>query len=177
MKPYIQIALATGHVFEVKTDVIAKNRAAVMLAYHPDEFKNLDEALVDTVELFDDADEIRDWALNNMNPPDYIGSARLVRFIAPEQDFNTSEWSYHDQAALMGELDGEQILRQPVEAVLSVLAASGQLCNVTVLNGEDGKPFGMMAVVIGNEPIVGAFISTLQYTAGQLSNGAPALTH
>ena len=177
MKPFVQIALSTGHVFEVKTEVIARDRAAAMLANHPDEFANLDEALVDTVELFDDADEIRDWALNNMNPPEYIGGARLIRFVAPEQDFDTAEWSFHDHNAIMGELDGEQILRQPVEAVLSVLAAAGQLCNVTVLNGDDGKPFGMLAVVIGNEPIIGAFISTLQYTAGQLSDGAPTLTH
>lgn len=176
MKPFIQIALSTGHVFEIKTDVIARDRAAAMLANHPDEFANLDEAMVDTVELFDDAYEIRDWALNNMNPDEYIVGARLVRFVAPEQNFDSADWSFHDAPTIVGELDGEQILRQPVEFVLSTMATAQQMVNVTVLHDQD-RPFGAMVLLLGDKPVLDGFITALQFTANHIANGAPTQTH
>lgn len=172
MKPYVQIALSTGHVFEVATETIAAHRAKIMLELHPSEFADLDASLADTREVFDDALEVRDWALNNMRPEEYVSSARLVRFVPPEQDFNTAEWSFHDHNAIMGELDGDKIMRQPVEAVLSTLAAANQLCNVTVLNGVDGKPFAMMSLVIGNENVIGAFVTALRFTADKVAGAA-----
>lgn len=177
MKPFTQIAVSTGHVFEIATEVIAKDRAAAMLANHPDEFANLDEALADTVELFDDASEIRDWALNNMNPDEYITGARLVRFVAPEQNFDSADWSFRDAPTIVGELDGEQILRQPVEFVLSTMATAQQMVNVTVLNDGEGEPFGAMVLIIGNKPVLDGFITALQFTAGHIAGNTPDQTH
>lgn len=174
MKPYIQIALSTGHVFEIATQVIAENRAKAMQELHKDEFATLDEALADTVELFEDNYQVRDWALNNMNPEDYMPTARLVRFTPPEQDFNSAEWSHHDNRAMMGELDGQQIMRQPVEAVLSTMAMSNQIANVTVLNGSDGAPFGAMALFIGNQNVIGAYVTAIQFTTERILGDAPA---
>lgn len=177
MKPFTRIAVSTGHVFEVATEVIARDRAAAMLANHPDEFANLDEAMADTVELFDDGYAIRDWALNNMNPDEYISGARLVRFLAPEQDFDSAEWSHHDLPSIVGELDGEQILRQPVEFVLSTMAASRQMVSVTVLNDGQSKPFGAMVLLLGDKPILDSFITALQFTSNHIANGKPEQTH
>lgn len=165
MKPYIQIALSSGHVYEIPTKVIAENRAAAMFKDHPVEFATLGDALVDTTELFDDANEIREWALNNMNPDEYLPGARLIRFLPPEQEFDSAEWSYHDAQATIEDIVGEDVLRQPVEAVLGSMGATGQRCSVTVLNDQDGsKPFGMVALVIGDEPTLGAFIGAIQFT-------------
>lgn len=157
MKPFIQIALTSGQVYEIPTQVIAANRAKVMLDSHKDEFPDLEAAMTDTVELFDDNYEVRDWALNNMNPEDYMPSARMVRFVPPEQDFNTAEWSHHDAPAIVGELDGEQIMRQPLEAVFSTMASANQICSVTVISGPDGKPFAGVGVFIGSEAIVNTY--------------------
>lgn len=177
MKPFTRVQVSTGHVFEIATEVIANDRAAAMLANHPDEFANLDEALADTVELFDDSDEIRDWALNNMNPDEYISRSRLVRFLAPEQEFDSAEWSYHDMPTIVGELDGEQILHQPVEFVLSTMAASRQMVSVTVLNDGESKPFGAMVMILGDKPILDDFIAALQFIAGRLAGNTPEQTH
>lgn len=177
MKPFTRIAVSTGHVFEVATEVIARDRAAAMLANHPDEFATMEEALADTVELFDDSDAIRDWAMNNMNPDEYISGSRLVRFLAPEQQFDSAEWSYHDLPSIVGELDGEQILRQPVEFVLSTMAASRQMVSVTVLNDGQSKPFGAMVLLLGDKPILDSFITALQFTSNHIANGKPEQTH
>lgn len=164
MKPFIQIALATGHVFEISTQVIAENRAKTMLEAHKDEFADLDAAMVDTVELFDDNYQVEDWAKNNMNPEDYMPGARLVRFVAPEQDFvNAAEWTLHELPAMVGELDGEQIMRQPVEAVLSTMAAAQQLCSITVLNNNDGQPYAAMALIIGPGQVIDAYTKALAF--------------
>ena len=177
MKPFTRVQVSTGHVFEIETEVIANDRAAAMLANRPDEFANLGEALADTVELFDDSDEIRDWALNNMNPDEYISRSRLVRFLAPEQEFDSAEWSYHDRPSIVGELDGEQILRQPVEFVLSTMAASRQMVSMTVLNDGESKPFGAMVLIIGDKPILDSFIAALQFTSGCIAGNTPDQTH
>lgn len=177
MKPFVRIALTSGHVYQIPADVIAQNRAQTMLELHPSEFADLAASLEDTREVFEDSAEIRDWALNNMNPDDYMPHARLVRFVPPAQDHSTAEWLYDDAPAILGELDGDSIMQQPVEAVLTTMAASNQLVNLTVLNNDEGKPFGALALIIGNEPIIGAFASTMQFTANQLlESGAATIT-
>lgn len=169
MKPFIQLTLSTGQTYEFPSQVIAANRAKCMLELHPDEFANLDAAMADTVELFDDSYEIRDWALNNMNPEDYMPFAQPVRFTAPERDFNTAEWSYHDAPAIVGEIDANDIMNAPVEAVVTSMAASRQLCNVSVLNGADGKPFAAIAVIIGHESVLHPYLNTLTNLTNQIA--------
>lgn len=172
MKPYIQISLSTGHVYEISSEVIANHRAAY---YHgklkESEFPTLESALKDSREYFADSDEIFDWAQNNMNPEDYLSSARLVRFTPPKQDFVNADWSAHEAQAISAELDGAQVLQQPVEAVMSAMAASRQICNITVLNGPTGAPFGAAVMVLGDNNTVGAFVTALQFTADQLTGG------
>lgn len=179
MKPFIQIKLPTGHLYELPSEPIAQDRAKAMQMMHPDEFPTLESALEDSRELFkDDAWNVQDWAQNNMKLDEVLAHARLVRFTPPEQSLQDGEWSYTDAPAMVGEIDGTTIMQQPVEAVLSVMAASQQLCNVTVLNNEDGKPHAAMALIIGNEAIIGSYITALQFVGNQITGQtAPTPTH
>ena len=177
MKPFTRIQVSTGHVFEVPTVAIASNRSQTMFEAHPDKFSDYDAAFKDTVELFGDSNEICDWAMNNMNPDEYLSRSRLVRFQAPEQDFNSAKWSYHDRPSIVGELDGYQILRQPVEFVLSTMAASRQMVSMTVLNDGESKLFGAMVLILGDKPILDSFIAALQFTSGCIASNTPDKTN
>jgi len=173
MKSLIQIALPTGHVYEVPVAVVASSRAKTMLELHADEFSTIEAAMEDTVELFnDDMGQVRDWALNQMNWTDIEPVARMIRFSPPAIDLQAGEWTYHDHHALTGELDGATVMKSPVELVATVMAESQQLCNVTVLNGPDGEPFGAVAVITGAKPIVEAYLTTLRFTGEQIMAGA-----
>lgn len=172
MKQFTQITLATGHVYELPTEVIAQHRAEVMQRLHTSEFPTLESALADTHEVFQDHSEISDWAQNNMNPDDYLHAARLVRYTPPIQDFANANWSHSDQPAIIAELDGAAIMQQPVEAVLTAMAVSNQLVNVTVLNNDAGEAFAAMALMIGNEQVIGAFAKALEITANHLAKPA-----
>lgn len=171
MKPFIQIAFPSGHVYEVAAEVFAMNRAKNMQEMHADEFQSLETALEDTTELFnEDAVEIKNWACNDMKWSDLAPHARLIRFTPPDLDhFNGCDWSFHDMPGMLGELDGDTIMRQPVEMVLNTMAVSQQLCNVTILNGEDGKPYAALALIIGNEHVVGAYLQAIQLIGSSLT--------
>lgn len=182
MKKFIQITLNTGHVYEIPTGAIVENRAAYYHANKPEEFPTLDDAKDDTVGLFDDATQIADWAANNMNWDELLPNAKLIRFKPPaEQPWHEGEMSFHDTPALMGELDGTTIMKQPVELVMHTMAMTGQLCNVTILNGPDGAPYGAFAMIIGNAPVINSYITALQFTGDMLTKTpdqeAPAATH
>jgi len=180
MKPFIQIALSSGHVFEVPTQAIAENRAKDMLDLHKDEFADLAAALADTTELFEDSSEIRDWALNNMNPSDYLPGSRLILFTPPEQDFNTAEWSYHDAPAIVGELDGETIMQTPLEYVASVMAASRQLCGITMCRSQAADEQVGVAVFLGPVSVTNTYAQALEVVTRNVAaqiNAVPANTH
>jgi hypothetical protein len=170
MKPFIQIALATGHVYEVSTDVIADDRAAAVLSESPSKFVSLKDALDDTAKLFADESNIILWA-RGMNPDNYLHSARLVRFTPPAKDFAGAQWSIHDAPAMSGELDGDQVMDQTVEAVMSTMSASRQFCNISVLNNQQGEPFGAAVLILGDNRAVSAFVTALNFTADQLTGG------
>lgn len=174
MKQFIQIAATTGHVYEIPVAAIAANRAQTMLAMHSDEFKTIEEAMADTVELFKDSlYDIKDWATNNMNWSDLETHTRLIRFNPPAFDFvNDGEWTYHDHRAMNGELDAATIMKSPVEFVASTMAEARQICGVTVLNNEQGESFGAIAMIIGEPEVIKVFVSTLTYTAEQIGGGA-----
>lgn len=174
MKPFIQISLPTGHVYEITTAVIAQHRAKFYFDISEEgEFPTLEASLADTIEVFDDASEIRNWAMIHMDMNQLAATSRLVRFTAPSHDWQAADWSYHDHNAMMGELEADHIMSSPVEAVLSTMAASNQLCNVTVLNGDDSKPYAAMALIIGNEPIICTFVAALQFAGEHVSASLP----
>lgn len=179
MKQYIQLSQTSGHVYEIPVAAVAENRAKTMQELHPDEFANIEAAMADTVELFKDSlYDIKDWASNNMNWSDLEPHARLIRFTPPETQFHEGEWTYHDHRAITGEMDGASIMQSPLEATVATMIEAQQLCNVTVLNAEDGKPFGAVAVIVGPPQVVSAYINTLKFTGDQLTAGAaPVPTH
>lgn len=178
MKTFIQIALPTGHVYEVATRVVAESRAKSMQALHSSEFPTLEDAMADTTELFaEDTYQIKDWALNQMQPDELLSAARLVRFTPPDQDLQYGEWTYSDHPAPLAELGGDEIMKHPVESVLSTMAASGQLCNVTVLNGPDGNAHAAMALIIGDQNIIGSYIAALQFVGDKITEAPATAAH
>lgn len=166
MKPIIQLSFPSGHVYVAASQVIAENRAKTMLELHPDEFPDLASAMTDTVELFDDSDQIRDWGLNQMNFGEL--NAELVRYTPPEINAQEAEWDYIDHPPVMGELDGETLLRQPTELTLRTMAASRQMCNVTALNDADGRAYAAVVLVIGSESVIGTYINAMKTVTDHL---------
>lgn len=184
MKNFIQIAMPTGHVYEIPTSVIANNRANSMLAAHPDEFADLAAALEDTQGLFaDDSWNIKEWAANNMNWDELQPHAKLIRFKQDtDHQWYEGEFTYHDMPALLGELDGATIMHQPVELIMQTMATAGILCNVTVMNGTNGQPCGAFALIVGDAGVVNSYLTALQFTGNVLTGqddaaGAPATAH
>lgn len=177
MKPFIQIAFPTGQTFELPAVVIAENRAKAMLAENPGEFADIAAAMQDTVELFDDDYQLKDWALNNMNPDEYMPYARMIRFKAPEADFQAAEWSHHPGQAITGEIDGDNVLKAPLEYLVTLTAASRQLANVTVINNADGQPGAAVAVFVGPTMAISAFIDAVSITANHLTGAAAPTIH
>lgn len=183
MKPYIHIKFPSGQSYEVPAAVIANHRAQVMFADHPDEFKTIDEAIEDSVGLFEDNYAIEDWARNNMNwGSDIEPHARMVRFAPPEIDHvNDAEWSHVEMPALLAEPDGDAVLASPLGFTAGVMASTGQLCNLTVLTqpneAGEAKPYAAVAVLLGNEHVIGAYTQALQLVGNALTAGNTTPTH
>lgn len=160
MKPFIRLVLPTGHIYEIAAQFIAENRAASMLELHPDEFKTLQESMLDTTELFEDNYEVRDWALNNMQQAELLAAARLVRFTMPEIDLQAADWEYQETQAIIPALDQNAIMTWPLELTLQAMAAQGKLCQLTKL-GAPGAEAVLLAVVQSNPAVVEMYSNTL----------------
>lgn len=176
---FIHLTLPTGHVYEIPVEPIAKNRAQAMLKAHPDEFADIDAAMEDTNGLFaDDNWNIKDWAANNMNWSEIVRFAKLVRYTPPtDRQWHEGEWSYTDHQALLGELDGSTLMAQPVELVMHTMASAQQLCNVTVLHGDEKQPYGAFVMIIGHAPVLQQYMTALQFVTDRITpQAAPADT-
>lgn len=178
MKTFIHIALtATGHLYEVPTQLVADSRAAAMLAAHPDEFKTIEEAMADTVGLFNDDDyAIQDWAVNNMQVKDIMNAARLVRFTPPDLDIaNGAEWTFHDAPAIIPQLDAQSVLQMPVEMAVSAMAVHRNVCQLVTLNDEAGQPCAAIALVQGSPALVGSYVGALTHLTNTFVQGPQAV--
>lgn len=168
MKTFIQLAFPTGHLYELPTSVIANNRAACMRGLHAEEFPTPESALEDTTELFEDEYQVKDWALNNMNPDEYMPHARLVRYTPPDKIPADAEWSYHDAPAIIAQLDEATVLDLPVEMTVAAMAAHNRVCQIAVLNGEDGKPQCAIVLIQGGPGVVGYYQGALELLTSRL---------
>lgn len=176
MKPFLLLALATGHLFEIPTKAIAEDRAKHMLESHPADFATLEAALADTVDYFEDSFQIEDWAKNNMN--DILKDARLVRFTAPALDLNSAEWSFEDTPRIIPQIDPAQVLQMPVEMAMSAMAVYNNICQIVVLNDQSGKPNCAMVLIQGGQAIVGTYTGALQHLTNTfIAPAQPAASH
>lgn len=169
MKPYLQIALPTGHVYEVNTAAVAQHHADAIMA-EPSGL-TAEQALEQATARFSNPGEIRNYVLAQMNIDELMATSRLVRFVPPVQDFTADavSWTTHDAPAIIGELSAVDIMRQPIEAVLNTMADSMQSANVTVLN-HGTAVFGAIGVFLGNENTVAKYIQAIQFTTNLLTN-------
>lgn len=175
MKPYAQILLPTGHLYEIPASAIVQSRAAYYHAEHKDEFPTIESAVEDTVELFADTYQVRDWALNNMQAEELMKHARLVRFTPPEVDFGAAEWSHHDAEAMIPQLESQTMLAVPVEMAVAAMAAHRNLCQILTLNADNGQPFAAVVLIQGGPGIVGTYVGALTHlTQAYVQPAAPA---
>lgn len=163
MRKFVHVLLPTGHLYEIPTATIAANRAAFYHAQISVEFPTLEDAQKDTEELFEDNTEVRDWAINNMNVPELMKDARLVRFTPPEMDFAAGDWSFHEHAAMIPQLESQTMLAQPLEMSVSAMAAHNNLCQILILNDDGGEPAAAVVLVRGPAAIVGTYVGALQH--------------
>lgn len=163
MKQFIRVLLPTGHLYEIPAQAIAENRAAYYHQAMADEFPTLDAALQDSIALFEDNTEIREWALNNMNVEELMKPARLVRYTQPEQDFAGGDWSFEDAGAIIPQLESQSMLAMPLEMALAAMAAHRNLCQVLTINSADGQPQAAVVVIQGGPAIVGTYVGALTH--------------
>jgi len=175
LKPFIQVLLTTGHLYEIPTAPIAQNRATHYHEMFKDsEFPTLESALKDTEELFEDNFAVKDWALNNMSVEELMKGARLVRFTPPEIDLQDGDWSYHDMPAIIPQLDAQSVLAMPVEMALSAMAVHRNICQVVTLSDEAKKPCAAVVLVQGGEAIVGTYVGALTHLTNTFVKPLPA---
>lgn len=175
MKQFMHLTTPRGLVYEIPTEIIAQHRAKIMRELHPSEFPDDASAMEDTRELFDDEYQIQDWAANNMNWPELGKHARLIRLLPSTDAWHEGEWTSHDTPALLGDVDGETIMSNPLELSINVMAASGQACNVTLLHDDNSQPYAAVAVMVGPNPVLSQYVQALQFVTGRLPPaGEPA---
>ena len=171
MKPYLQFALPSGHVFELATNVVANNRAAYYHSARPDEFPALGDALIDTHGLFADSYEIYDWLANNMDIDDVMQEhGRLIAYNPPALAWYSAERSFHDEPAAFTPIAPEKVFESPVELLVSEMASANEACAVRLFNGtEDGQPHQAIALFAGGPTVVNRYINALQITTDLLA--------
>lgn len=165
MKPFLIFRLPSGHVFELPTEVVAADRAAYYHKDHPDEFPTLQSAMEDSIGLFtDDAYNVRDWLLNNMDVDATMGAhGRLVAFNQPKFAWDEAEYEFGVEPMAIVEPTGDTILGTPVEMVMNAMLAAGELCSFQMLMDQaTGKPDMAIAFVRGGEKVVGTFAAGMQ---------------
>lgn len=162
MKPFIRVAMPNGATYEIPSSIVAENRAKAMFESHPDEFATLELAMQDTTELFEDSYQLRDWLLNNMNAPEVMPHARMVRFTPPEVDLQFGEWSYHDMPAIIAQLDESTILDMPLEMALSAMSVHGKPCQVAALNDAQGNQQSLIVLIQGGPEITKFYAGGLE---------------
>lgn len=160
MKPFINFTFPSGQVYQVPTDVIARDRAE----NYKDEFggdveRSLEE---DTKPLFAEDYNVADWAENNMSWDDLAPHARLIDFEAKQLKEQFGEASTHcvEAAQLPPQLHGDTILLQPIEMILSVMAADGAGTSAITVSGEGGNKVAFITVR-GPESVVDAYMQML----------------
>lgn len=162
MKPFIQITQPNGFVYEIKTEEIAKHRAEHMLATNPEQFKDIDEAMAETLSVFDTPEAIQTWAATQMQ------HEPLRRFVRAEQQelpaWHAGTWAMRDTPALGQDLDGETLMSNPLEVTVATMTTSSQMCSLAMAhNKTTGEPFCVVAVMVGNSRVLDGYVKTLEH--------------
>ena len=91
MSDTVKVEFSDGSVWSVPVETVRQHRATVMLKYQSEESTSLHYWYVDTLELFKDSYEIKDWMWNNMNWSDVEEVTEQLSTPRPA-DYN-KEWS------------------------------------------------------------------------------------
>jgi hypothetical protein len=99
MREFIKIAFADA-TFQVPALVVAAHRAETLSKQAPSEYPSLEDALHGTAKLFDDEQEIINWAANNMTWADLQGQSMMLSSAEPNRSLKHAlalqEWEFSD---------------------------------------------------------------------------------
>lgn len=142
--------------YQVMTDTVVQHRAAYMHEHVTNEYPTLDDAVAGTTKLFEDENEIRDWAVNNMDWND-LASGAMILSTTPDRDFFGAAWSYSDAPSIPDTLNDGVIDDVPVGLILSNMIAKGGMCNVMLMG--DNAAF---VTILADQSVIGAYVSALE---------------
>jgi hypothetical protein len=162
MKKFIQIEIDPGYLFETPAAVVAAHRASTMLQLHPDSFASLEEAMEDTLGLFDDDLEVVHWVKIHMKWSEIAPYSRIVRYQAPEKDLSNARLSLTDHQALSAALDMGAVMSTPGDALLSALINSGIACSAIDVKDDNGGAFAAFAAMAGPPRLIAAYLQALE---------------
>ena len=87
----VKVEFSDGSVWSVPLDTIRQHRANIMLAWKTEESNSHHYWYVDTLKLFEDPYEIKDWMWNNMNWGDVENFAEMLT--GPRPADYEKEWT------------------------------------------------------------------------------------
>lgn len=155
MKPYLNVKFADGYIYEVPTIVIATDRANHFHANYKEEFPTFDDALKETVAVFDDTFEIEDWAKNNMNWEEIEPHSKIIGFEPPERSWFESEIEFVDEPTnLTPPSKEENLLSVPLIFALSRIALMNRFCSIVGLDAEDSSTVAAFVLIKGGPDVV-----------------------
>lgn len=167
MHEFMQLALPSGHVFEIPLRVIADDRAERDHAINPEKFGSLDAAREENMSLFaENASRARDWLLNAMDvEATMLKHGRLVGFKPPVLEWSLGHDTYHAEPAKVQEVTSETIAQLPVELVLQAMQQDAHLCSAhLIMNAATGEPQAGIFFVLGRPDVVGSYVNAMQIT-------------
>ena len=183
MKKFVQVAFSTGHVYEVATSIIAKDRTDYYAMSDPGRTRQQHEA--ETGMLFASEFELFDWAKNNMNWSDLQKHARLVSFKAPDFAglWDAAELSTCDEQSVADVTKlGEASITAPIELAMAQAFGEGRNCMMLAFQQRDtGAVTSAIAVMVGPQQLVEGYIAVISnfdtFMEQQRANTPAAASH
>lgn len=145
--------------FQIETMVIAAHRANYMFEHVRDEYPTIEEALAGTVKLFEDEEEIADWAAFNMQWSDLAGQAMMIEAKGPARILSSCPWTFLDEVSAPEPIKPGPVDDVPLGILLSNLIAQGGTCSVIQM----GEPSTVAVAVIQGDPeVIAGYVAVLQ---------------
>lgn len=176
MKKFIRFVFATGHIFEVPSDVVAADRINYIAVSDPGRERS--QIAAETEMMFASDFAVVDWAKSNMDWADMQKHARLVAYSPPafQTLYDDAEMVFADDAAKPDIYAmGEATILAPIELAMVQTAADGLNCMIMAFHqpGRDDIT-SAVAVIAGSAPVVHTYVDALSRVDAELAALQPA---
>jgi hypothetical protein len=178
MKPFIQLAFPSGHVFEVPSSVVADDRTAYYAVSQPE--RTREQHAAETASLFTSEFEVVDWLMFNMNWADLEPHAKLIDYRAPDlrAAFDDAVATFESAPAMPDVVSkGVASTVVPIGLAMNQAVASGKGALMLAFQNEDTKrvQFAFLALC-GHPDIVEGYIAVCNQFSQHLDSQAQATT-